>query len=91
VATGPQRTISLLGLRVEQTVGATDPKHADTSDRPARRALARPAAQDRIAARAEMVTSRAVLPALAAQALGIWVDVRADVDGAADRAEAERL
>lgn len=28
---------------------------------------------------------------LAAQALGVWVDVRPDVDGAANRAEAERL
>ena len=27
----------------------------------------------------------------AAQALGVWVDVRPDVDGSADRTEAERL
>jgi transcriptional regulator with XRE-family HTH domain len=117
---------SVLGLRVEQTVDVTDPRHPDTSDRAARRALARPVAQDRIATRAEVLAGRAVLQALAshhelrelhvdldgvvyaragrpgfaplwrfaslaAQALGVWVDVRPDVDGAANRAEAERL
>jgi hypothetical protein len=56
----------VLGLRVEQTVDVTDPRRPDTSDRAARRALARPVAQDRIATRAEVLAGRAVLQALAA-------------------------
>ena len=110
---------------MQQTFDVTDPRHSDPSDRAARRALARPVAQDRIATRAEVLAGRAVMQALAAhhelrelyvdldgvvyaragrpgfaplwrfaslaaQALGVCVDGWPDVDGAADRAEAER-
>jgi transcriptional regulator with XRE-family HTH domain len=117
---------AVLGLRVEQTVDVTDPKRPDVSTRAARRELARPAAQDRVATRAEVMAGRAVLQALAthhelrelqvdadgvlyvragrpgfaplwrfaslaAQALGVWVDVRSDENNAANLAEAQRL
>lgn len=119
---------SALGLRIEQTVEVTDPRPYPPApaDRAARRALARPAGQDRVATRDEVMAGRAVITTLArhhellepsvdadgvlyvragrpgfgplwrfasvlAQILGVWVTVKADEDGAADRAEAVPL
>jgi transcriptional regulator with XRE-family HTH domain len=116
---------SVLGLRIEQTVEVADPRPAAPADRAARRALARPAAHDRVATREEVLAGRAVLTALArhhelaeprvdlngtvyvrsggsgfgllwrfatvaAQTLGVWVNVSAD-EGEANRNEAQLL
>ena len=56
---------SVLGLRVEQTVAVADPRPPAPADRASRRALARPAAHDRVATRDEVLAGRAVLTALA--------------------------
>ncbi len=55
-----------LDLIVEQTVDLYEPSAPAAEDREARRRLARPAATDRVATRAEVLAGRAVLKALAA-------------------------
>jgi transcriptional regulator with XRE-family HTH domain len=56
---------SVLGLRIEQTVDVTDPRPPAPVGRAAMRDLARPAGQDRVATRDEVLAGRAVVSALA--------------------------
>lgn len=70
---------SVLGLRVEQTVDVADPRPPAPADRAARRALARPAGQDRVATREEVLAGRAVLTALARH--HELLEPRVDLDG----------
>ena len=66
-------------LRVEQTVDVADPRPPTPADRAARRALARPAGQDRVATREEVLAARAVLTALARH--HELLEPRVDLDG----------
>jgi hypothetical protein len=55
----------VLGLRIEQTVDVTDPRPSPRTGRAAARDVARPAGQDRVATRDEVLAGRAVIAALA--------------------------